>query len=202
MARAFSEEEKTKIKESLLDAAQDLISRQGVQKTTVDEIVDACHIAKGSFYAFYKTKELLFWDVILRWHSELEDMMFGRMQKITQITEENLSDFIYDAYMLCFDCGLGYVITNGDIEYLIRKLPSEVVDAHIANEDDRLIKLLMQLPQFESLDADLFSAAFRGLFLMLPYKKEIGPRFEEVFKLCIRGVVSQMFSNPNKGDAK
>ena len=202
MARAFSEEEKTKIKESLLDAAQDLISRQGVQKTTVDEIVDACHIAKGSFYAFYKTKELLFWDVILRWHSELEDTMFGRMQKITQITEENLSDFIYDAYMLCFDCGLGYVITNGDIEYLIRKLPSEVVDAHIANEDDRLIKLLMQLPQFESLDADLFSAAFRGLFLMLPYKKEIGPRFEEVFKLCIRGVVSQMFSNPNKGDAK
>ena len=202
MARAFSEEEKTKIKESLLDAAQELISRQGVQKTTVDEIVDACHIAKGSFYAFYKTKELLFWDVILRWHSELEDMMFGRMQKITQITEENLSDFIYDAYMLCFDCGLGYVITNGDIEYLIRKLPSEVVDAHIANEDDRLIKLLMQLPQFESLDADLFSAAFRGLFLMLPYKKEIGPRFEEVFKLCIRGVVSQMFSKPQKGDAK
>ncbi|MBR4826037.1 MAG: TetR/AcrR family transcriptional regulator [Spirochaetaceae bacterium] len=202
MARAFSEEEKTKIKESLLDAAQELISRQGVQKTTVDEIVDACHIAKGSLYAFYKTKELLFWDVILRWHSELEDMMFGRMQKITQITEENLSDFIYDAYMLCFDCGLGYVITNGDIEYLIRKLPSEVVDAHIANEDDRLIKLLMQLPQFESLDADLFSAAFRGLFLMLPYKKEIGPRFEEVFKLCIRGVVNQMFSNPKKGDAK
>ncbi|MBO4728400.1 MAG: TetR/AcrR family transcriptional regulator [Spirochaetaceae bacterium] len=202
MARAFSEEEKTKIKESLLDAAQELISRQGVQKTTVDEIVDACHIAKGSFYAFYKTKELLFWDVILRWHSELEDMMFGRMQKITQITEENLSDFIYDAYMLCFDCGLGYVITNGDIEYLIRKLPSEVVDAHIANEDDRLIKLLMQLPQFEFLDADLFSAAFRGLFLMLPYKKEIGPRFEEVFKLCIRGVVRQMFSKPQKGDAK
>jgi len=202
MARAFSEEEKTKIKESLLNAAQDLISRQGVQKTTVDEIVEECHIAKGSFYAFYKTKELLFWDVILRWHSELEDMMFSRMQKITQITEENLSEFIYDAYMLCFDCGLGYVITNGDIDYLIRKLPSEVVDAHIANEDDRLIKLLMQLPQFESLDADLFSAAFRGLFLMLPYKKEIGPRFEEVFKLCIRGVVIQMFSKPQKGDAK
>ena len=202
MARAFSEEEKTKIKESLLNAAQDLISRQGVQKTTVDEIVEECHIAKGSFYAFYKTKELLFWDVILRWHSELEDMMFSRMQKITKITEENLSEFIYDAYMLCFDCGLGYVITNGDIDYLIRKLPSEVVDAHIANEDDRLIKLLMQLPQFESLDADLFSAAFRGLFLMLPYKKEIGPRFEEVFKLCIRGVVIQMFSKPQKGDAK
>ena len=202
MARAFSEEEKTKIKESLLNAAQDLISRQGVQKTTVDEIVEECHIAKGSFYAFYKTKELLFWDVILRWHSELEDMMFSRMQKITKITEENLSEFIYDAYMLCFDCGLGYVITNGDIDYLIRKLPSEVVDAHIANEDDRLIKLLMQLPQFESLDADLFSAAFRGLFLILPYKKEIGPRFEEVFKLCIRGVVIQMFSKPQKGDAK
>ena len=38
MARAFSEEEKVKIKESLLDCAAELIGRQGVQKTTVDEI--------------------------------------------------------------------------------------------------------------------------------------------------------------------
>ena len=199
MAKAFSEEEKQKIRMSLLDCAEELISRQGVQKTTVDEIVDACHIAKGSFYAFYKTKELLFWDVMLRWHKNLEEMMFMRMQQISQITEETLSDFIYDAYMMCFECGLGYLLTNGGIEYLIRKLPSEVVDEHIAHEDDRLIKMLMQLPQFESLDADLFSAAFRGLFLMLPYKKQIGPRFAEVFKVCIRGVVSQMFNNPRTG---
>jgi hypothetical protein len=52
----------------------------------------------------------------------------------------------------------------------------------------------MQLPQFNELDADLFSSAFRGIFLMLPYKKQIGPRFEEVLKLCIRGVVNQMFA--------
>lgn len=198
MSKAFSEEEKSRIKESLIDCAEKLISRQGVQKTTVDEIVQACHIAKGSFYSFYKTKELLFWDVILRWHAELEKMMLDKMQGVKKITPENLTDFIYEAYMLCFDCGLGYILTNGDIEYLIRKLPSEVLDEHIAHEDDRLIKMLMQLPQFQSLDADLFSSAFRGLFLMLPYKDQIGPRFEESFKLCIRGLVNQMFNSRSK----
>ena len=200
MARAFTEEEKQKIREALLDCAEEFICRQGIQKTTVDEIVEACHIAKGSFYAFYKTKELLFWDVVLRWHSDLEAMMFNRMQKITQLTEQNLSDFIFDAYVLCFDCGLANILTNGDMEYLIRKLPSDVIDDHIAHEDDRLILLLIQLPQFKSLDADLFSSAFRGLFLMLPYKKQIGPRFEKVLKLCIRGVVSQMFTAPKNGE--
>ena len=198
MSKAFSEEEKSRIKESLIDCAEKLISRQGVQKTTVDEIVQACHIAKGSFYTFYKTKELLFWDVILRWHADLEKMMLNKMQGVKKITPENLTDFIYDAYMLCFDCGLGYILTNGDIEYLIRKLPSEVLDEHIAHEDDRLIKMLMQLPQFQSLDADLFSSALRGLFLMLPYKDQIGPRFEESFKLCIRGLVNQMFNSRSK----
>ena len=77
MSKAFSEEEKQKIKQNLIDCAEELITRQGVQKTTVDEIVEACHIAKGSFYAFYKTKELLFWDVILRWHEELETSMLN-----------------------------------------------------------------------------------------------------------------------------
>ena len=99
--------------------------------------------------------------------------------------------------MMCFNCGLANILANGDIDYLIRKLPSEVVDEHIAHDDERLIKLLMQLPQFKTLDADLFSSAFRGIFLMLPYKKEIGPRFEEALKLCIRGVVSQMFNYEN-----
>ena len=194
MAKAFSEEEKLKIRKALLDCAEELISRQGVQKTTVDEIVEACHIAKGSFYSFYKTKELLFWDVILRWHKNLENNMFTAMQGVTEITPENLTEFIFQAYMMCFNCGLAAVLANGDIEYLIRKLPSEVVDEHIAHEDDRLIKMLMQLPQFDALDADLFSSAFRGIFLMLPYKKQIGPRFEEVLKVCIRGVVNQMFT--------
>jgi len=202
MAKAFSEEEKIKIKESLLDCAAELIGRQGVQKTTVDEIVRACHIAKGSFYAFYKTKEILFWDVILRWHKELEEMMLSEMGSFKKITRENLSGFIYKAYMLCFDCGLGTILTNGDIEYLIRKLPSELLDEHIAHEDDRLIKMLMQVPQFKNLDADLFSSAFRGLFLMLPYRKQIGPRFDEAFKVCISGVVSEMFSSCRDGRKK
>lgn len=202
MSKAFSEEEKSRIKESLIDCAEKLISRQGVQKTTVDEIVQACHIAKGSFYSFYKTKEILFWDVMLRWHKDLENMMLQRMQGVKKITKDNLTEFIYDAYMLCFDCGLGYILTNGDIEYLIRKLPSEIVGDHIAHEDDRLIKLMMLHPQFQNLDGDLFSAAFRGLFLMLPYQKEIGPRFQEVFKLCIRGVVEQMFKMSRAGKSR
>ena len=120
--------------------------------------------------------------------------MFTAMQVVTEITPENLTEFIFQAYMMCFNCGLAAVLANGDIEYLIRKLPSEVVDEHIAHEDDRLIKMLMQLPQFGALDADLFSSAFRGIFLMLPYKKQIGSRFEEVLKVCIRGVVNQMFT--------
>ncbi len=193
MSKAFSEEEKQKIKQNLIDCAEELITRQGVQKTTVDEIVEACHIAKGSFYAFYKTKELLFWDVILRWHEELENSMLNAMQSVKEITESSLAELIFQAYMMCFNCGLANILANGGIDYLIRKLPSEVVGEHIAHDDERLIKLLMQLPQFKTLDADLFSSVFRGIFLMLPYKKEIGPRFEEALKLCIRGVVSQMF---------
>lgn len=195
MAKAFSEEEKLKIKKSLIDCAEDLIVRQGMQKTTVDEIVQGCHIAKGSFYAFYKTKEILFWDVILRWHDELDQLMLDKMQNPSELTPATLSDFIYKTYMKCFECGLGTILTNGEIEYLIRKLPAELVDEHIAHDDERLLNSLMQIPYFKNLDGDLYSSAFRGIFLMLPYKKQIGPRFDEALKTCIRGVVNEMFES-------
>lgn len=60
MARAFTEKEKEQVAVALKQAAEACLMAYGVRKTTVDELVQRANISKGSFYAFYPSKEVLF----------------------------------------------------------------------------------------------------------------------------------------------
>ncbi len=64
MPKWFSEEEKEKIRQQLLEQGEKQFSTFGFKKTNVDEIARAAGISKGAFYRFYESKELLFMDVI------------------------------------------------------------------------------------------------------------------------------------------
>ena len=64
MPRPWSEEEKKIIKKSLIKEGRKLFEKYGLQKTTIDEIVSAARISKGSFYRFYQSKEELYFDVL------------------------------------------------------------------------------------------------------------------------------------------
>lgn len=52
------------VRQSLLDAAREIFSRYGYNKTTVDDIAKAARKGKSTFYYYYKSKEEIFQDVI------------------------------------------------------------------------------------------------------------------------------------------
>lgn len=54
---AYSEEERVRIRETLLTTALDLMARQGIQHTTVEQIYRAVGISRTFFYSFFPTKE-------------------------------------------------------------------------------------------------------------------------------------------------
>ncbi|MEV0198956.1 TetR/AcrR family transcriptional regulator [Nonomuraea sp. NPDC050691] len=66
MAVAFTAEDRERITASLLDTAEELFATQGLKKTSLEELVAPSGIAKGSFYAFYDSKEALYKDVMIR----------------------------------------------------------------------------------------------------------------------------------------
>ncbi|MET9248433.1 TetR/AcrR family transcriptional regulator [Nonomuraea sp. NPDC003709] len=66
MAVAFTTEDRARITASLLDTAEELFATQGLKKTSLDELVAASGIAKGSFYAFFESKEELYKEVMIR----------------------------------------------------------------------------------------------------------------------------------------
>jgi AcrR family transcriptional regulator len=64
MPRHFDDRERSAIRAALLKKGRELFARQGLAKVSVDELCTEVRIAKGSFYAFFSSKEELFLSII------------------------------------------------------------------------------------------------------------------------------------------
>ncbi|MFV0482895.1 MAG: TetR/AcrR family transcriptional regulator [Bacteroidales bacterium] len=89
---------KNKKREEILKVAQDIFSKQGYKKTTLDEIAIAVQKGKSSLYYYFKSKEELFNEVIL-WEVELLKNELSRVinRNITPI--EKLREYIITKLM-------------------------------------------------------------------------------------------------------
>ena len=67
----FTEQEKEIISSKLLIEGEKLFALHGLKKVTVDDLVAAVNISKGSFYAFYPSKEHLYVEISFRLQKEL-----------------------------------------------------------------------------------------------------------------------------------
>lgn len=64
MTGGFSDDERRRVREALLDAGREQFARYGLAKTTVSELADAAGIATGTFYSFFDSKERLYYEVL------------------------------------------------------------------------------------------------------------------------------------------
>lgn len=77
-----SQEERNKRQERaerILDAAAELIQRWGYNKTTIDDIARQAGVAKGTIYLHWKTREDLFYALLLRENLKLAEDIQQRM---------------------------------------------------------------------------------------------------------------------------
>ena len=64
MPPAFTEKQKTRLRQKMMRTARDLFARQGLKKTSLEDITSSAGIAKSTFYAFFNSKEALFLELL------------------------------------------------------------------------------------------------------------------------------------------
>lgn len=167
----------------------------GIRRTTVDEIVKRVKIPKGTFYLFYKSKELLQFEVILEIHDQIEQEFYCAVQNISRDnwSVEQISDIIFDFFKRASESPVLKMISPEDIELLVHKLPPEILQNHLEYDNDMVSRVFSALPLKKKVNEEIFSAAFRGIYFSTLHKEEIGEEnYDEALRLLIRGLILQL----------
>ena len=195
MPKTFSESERAYIQQRLKEEAKICLAQYGVRKTTVDELVKRVKIPKGTFYLFYESKELLLFEVFLAFHDEIQAKLISDLTDLKgELDAQKFTQLIWKLYRTVEESFMLQFMTNGEMELLIRKLPSEIAKIHAEKDDFSVENLISLVPQMKNVNCKAFSAALRGIFMAMLHKHEIGEEvFDEALKIMIQGVVIQMF---------
>ena len=138
MPKAFSEQEKDTLRAQLREKGKKLFEKQGLKKTSVDELTEAVGISKGAFYLFYDSKEELFLEILEELETDFRTRIFdfsiGRKEDARKRLARLLKSALltWDRYPLLKNFGMP------EYEYLARKVAPERIQAH-ANRDNEFV---------------------------------------------------------------
>jgi AcrR family transcriptional regulator len=124
--KAFDETEKQKIRAAMMVAGLNHFERAGIRAARVDDICRDVGIAKGSFYAFFSSKEELFMTIVQEREVQHKADMLAYLDRPAATPQQRAAGF-FDLILgkMETDPVLGLVLNSGEIPHLIRKLGPE-----------------------------------------------------------------------------
>lgn len=195
MPKSYSEQEREYIKKRLKEEAAKCLVQYGVRRTTVDEIVKRVNIPKGTFYLFYKSKELLLFDAIEEQHDFVTQELYQAISEIAvqELSAEKLTDEIFKFYKMTEKMPILKQLDLGEMELLTRKLPQEIVEEHLQDDSDMIGKMFSLLPIKKAINIQVMSAVFHAIYYATLHKVEIGEEnYDAALRALIYGIVIQV----------
>lgn len=195
MPKSYSEQEREYIRKRLKEEAAKCLIQYGVRRTTVDEIIKRVNIPKGTFYLFYKSKELLLFDAIQEQHELVTRKLYQVISKLAnqELSAEKLTDMIFEFYKMTEKMPILKMLDAGEVELLARKLPRETVEEHLRDDTDMIGKMFALFPLKKEVDIRNLSAVFHAIYYATLHKAEIDEeQYDKALRTLIYGVVIQV----------
>ena len=191
MPKIFSEKERLIIMDSLQKSAMKELGRVGVRKTTVDELCRLSHLAKGSFYLFYESKEDLFLSCIKTFTDSLEGMYLDMLQNLDEnhIVTSLTTVFLTIAKRFR-DEGMFRFLDEENLALIKRKVP----EIRLKDLVDTLKNVFHTLFSYFSIDNEEDIKAFEDGYLAVLHLYPLPDieKSDETIRFLIRGLVLQM----------
>ena len=194
MPKTLSETERAYIKERLKTETEKCLATYGIRKTTIDELVKRVGIPKGTFYLFYESKEQLLYEVIMDFDKKAQEQLLQEVTALPGVPDvDAFTDIILRFYRQIDDSFLPRLMQNGELEYFMRTVPPELSRQHAERDNEAMQRMFAAFPGMQSERAAVLSAAFRGVFMTLLFKNEIGAEiYEDALRVLVRGVALQL----------
>lgn len=190
---AFTDFETEQIRKALLKETRRCAVTLGMKKTSVDQLTKAVGIAKGSFYKFYESKEMIFFAVLESIHSELYGVADEVLSKNKNLApSERIAEAVLAVCKRLSDTGDMLFIEN-DAKLLLQRLPDEVKKVHYHDDETHIKQLLEKYALKTQKGASLVAATVRGLILTVSHQEQIGELYPQVLKTLVYGASKELF---------
>ena len=190
---AFTNYETEQLRKALLKEARRCGVTLGMKKTSVDQLTKAVGIAKGSFYKFYESKEMLFFAVLEGIHAELygvADRTLGETDSLPP--SERAAKAILAVCRRLSDTGDMAFIEN-DAKLLLQRLPEDVKNVHYHDDETHIRQLLEKYGLVPKRGTSLAAATVRGLILTVSHREQIGELYPKVLETLVYGACRELF---------
>lgn len=187
----FNEQERETITHTLMSEGEKLFSNYGLRKVTVDDLAEVANISKGSFYAFFQSKEHLFIEINFKLQSKLFDEVENELRKKENLPKDEL--LVLGIKLLLQGFLHHPILTNLESntwEYLRRKLPTEVFEKHTL-DDSKIIDKFIELGIEFKEPYNVLIRLLRVIFSCLAELKD-DPEQERILDIVIYGIVQQI----------
>jgi len=169
MPKGFSDREKEVIRANLLEKGRELFGRYGLKKTNIEDLTRAVGISKGAFYDFYPSKELLFFDILEQFEAELHQTFYQKVFEPGVSPRQRFKELMIEMVVTLDENPILKFFTTEEYAQLLRKLPPERVQKHVANDQTVLARFITenQCKGFlDEVDIKLVTGLYMTLFLV------------------------------------
>ncbi len=139
---AFTDYETQQLRKALLKETRRCAVTLGMKKTSVDQRnKKAVGIAKGSFYKFYESKEMLFFAVLEGIHTELYRVADRALRESDSLPpSERAAKAVLAVCWRLSDTG-DMVFIENDAKLLLQRLPDDVKNVHYHDDETHIRQL-------------------------------------------------------------
>ena len=191
MATAFGKSEQDEIRSVLRRSAWSHACAEGMKNTSVDQLAAEAGISKGAFYHFYRCKELLFLEVLSRWHQQLFENVEAFMKENNSLAPDELAKVSLKRALrlLLYKPAAKFILTERDV--LLRRVSPEAREKLYRSDEVIVRKLIDICGVTLNISIDTAVSMIRLLLISTCHADEIGPAYDDVIEKLIDGAVIQ-----------
>ena len=189
---AFTDYETEQLRKALLKETRHCAVTLGMKKTSVEQLTKAVGIAKGSFYKFYESKEMLFFAVLEGIHAELYGVADHALSEANGLPPERAAKAVLAVCRRLSDTG-DMVFIEHDAKLLLQRLPEGVKKEHYHDDETHIRLLLEKYSLVPKRGISLAAATVRGLILTVSHKEQIGGLYPQVLETLVYGACRELF---------
>lgn len=193
MTAPFTKNEKVIIREELKNAAKECLQKNGIKKTTVDELVQRVNISKGTFYKFYPSKELLFFDVLNDLHTEFYAIARNVLRERLDLPlKERIEKAILDTLIFILNSDFLKHVEN-EVPYLLRKVPKDILGNHSLSGDLEIKSIIEEFKIPISVPEEVIYAFMHAFETLIIHQDNIGKEYlEMILKILVKSMCEKI----------